>query len=95
MISMPGAGQLSVAPANWRTPRASAPRQSEADRATRKPRFPIDESGEFDHILLDSPPTIQVADSLILAPLADATILVVRAGMTSRESLAEGVARLR
>ena len=36
-----------------------------------------------------------MADSLILATRADATILVIRAGVTSRESLGEGVARLR
>lgn len=52
-------------------------------------------SREYDHLILDSPPMLQVTDSLILATRADATILVVRAGMTSRESLSQGVARLR
>ena len=52
-------------------------------------------SRQFDHVILDSPPTLQVADSLILATRADVTILVVRAGMTSRDSLADSVARLR
>ena len=51
--------------------------------------------GGFDHIILDSPPALQVTDSVILAARADATILVVRAGRTARESLAQGVARLR
>jgi len=52
-------------------------------------------SQEFDHVILDSPPLLQVTDSLILATRADVTVLVVRAGVTSRESLSESVARLR
>jgi len=51
--------------------------------------------GEWDHVILDSPPAVQVADSLILGARADATILVVRAAKTARESLVAGVARLR
>jgi len=52
-------------------------------------------SGEFDHVIFDSPPSVQVADSLILAARADATIVVVRSGKTARDSLVAGVARLR
>ncbi len=51
--------------------------------------------GEFDHVLFDSPPAVQVADSLILAACADATLVVVRSGKTARDSLVAGVARLR
>ena len=49
----------------------------------------------FDHVILDSPPTLQIADSVILAPRADATIVVVRAGHTVKESLERAVVRLR
>jgi capsular exopolysaccharide synthesis family protein len=49
----------------------------------------------YDHVILDCPPSLQVADSVILASRADATIVVVRPGKTSRESLAHGVVRLR
>lgn len=42
---------------------------------------------EFDHIVLDSPPVLAVADSQILATYADATIIVTRAGRTAREIL--------
>jgi capsular exopolysaccharide synthesis family protein len=49
----------------------------------------------FDHVIFDSPPTVQVADSVILAAKTDATIVVARAGKTARESLGQGIARLR
>jgi capsular exopolysaccharide synthesis family protein len=40
---------------------------------------------EFDRIVLDSPPTMAVADSTILSNLADQLMLVVSSGRTSRE----------
>jgi capsular exopolysaccharide synthesis family protein len=39
-----------------------------------------------DVVVLDSPPVLAVADSLVLAALADATLLVVRSGHTRRAS---------
>jgi capsular exopolysaccharide synthesis family protein len=42
---------------------------------------------QFDFIVLDSPPTITVADSMILAAHADGVVLVVHGGVTTRESL--------
>jgi Mrp family chromosome partitioning ATPase len=53
------------------------------------------EEGRFDHVILDSPPAIQVADSVILSSRMEATIIVVRAGKTSRASVAQAAARLR
>jgi succinoglycan biosynthesis transport protein ExoP len=41
--------------------------------------------GEFDTILIDTPPLLDISDARILGRLADAGILVVRAGETSRE----------
>lgn len=52
-------------------------------------------SYRFDHVIIDSPPLIQLADGLILATRAEATIVVVRAGATTRDSLAAGLERLR
>ena len=49
----------------------------------------------FDHIIVDAPHTIQVADSIILAPRMEATLLVVRAHTTTRDSLTGAVTRLR
>lgn len=49
----------------------------------------------FDHIVIDSPPTVQVADSVLLATKADATILVTRSGATPRDSLTKAASRMR
>ena len=53
------------------------------------------ESKEYEHVILDSPPIVQVPDSVILATRTDAAIVVVRAGKTSRESLSAGAGRLK
>jgi polysaccharide biosynthesis transport protein len=42
----------------------------------------------YDFIVLDSPPILLVTDPVVLANLADATLLVARYGMTNRLSLA-------
>jgi capsular exopolysaccharide synthesis family protein len=42
----------------------------------------------YDFIVVDSPPVLLVTDAVILANLADATLLVARYGMTNRLSLA-------
>ena len=40
---------------------------------------------EFDTILIDTPPVLSVADARVLAKHSDGAILVVRAGMTTRD----------
>jgi succinoglycan biosynthesis transport protein ExoP len=42
-------------------------------------------SGEFDVILVDTPPMLHIADARILARQADGAILVLRCGTTTRE----------
>lgn len=42
---------------------------------------------EYDYILLDCPPVEIVADTSIITPLADATIFVLRAGLTDKQLL--------
>ncbi len=42
---------------------------------------------KFDHIILDSPPVLGFADSLILSSIVDGVILVVLGGKTPRETL--------
>ena len=54
----------------------------------------LEQRGRYDHIIVDSPPALLVADGIILSTKVDATILVVRAGATRRESCVQGVARL-
>lgn len=48
----------------------------------------------FDVIVLDSPPVLPVADSSILASLADGVLLVVRAGQTNRRAAQLAVQQL-
>lgn len=47
----------------------------------------IDLREQYDHIILDSPPTNLVSDSQVLSIKADGTLLVVRAEKTKRESI--------
>jgi Mrp family chromosome partitioning ATPase len=42
---------------------------------------------EFDYIIIDTPPVLSVTDAALLSALADSTLLVIRAGMTSRVAL--------
>jgi polysaccharide biosynthesis transport protein len=42
---------------------------------------------EFDYIVIDTPPVLSVTDAALLSALADSTLLVIRAGMTSRLAL--------
>jgi len=50
---------------------------------------------QFDFVLLDSPPVLQVTDSLMLGQLVEGTIVVVRAGKTTYEMLSSGVKKLK
>ena len=45
----------------------------------------------YTHIMIDSPPATAVTDAVILAKLADAILLVVRAGDTPREIVKNGL----
>jgi len=40
----------------------------------------------YDHVVIDSPPVIPVADARILAAMCDVTILVLRAGQSTRKA---------
>ena len=42
---------------------------------------------QFDHIVIDTPPTLSVTDAVVLSPRADATILVIRSGHTTKQAL--------
>jgi capsular exopolysaccharide synthesis family protein len=49
---------------------------------------------EFDTVLIDTPPMMQIPDARILGRLADAVILVLRAGRTTRDAAQAARARL-
>ena len=44
-------------------------------------------AGEYDRIILDTPPILSVADALALANLADAVVLVIRSGVARRKAV--------
>jgi capsular exopolysaccharide synthesis family protein len=48
-----------------------------------------------DHVIFDSPPVLSLADPIILSAALEATIVIVRAGKTSRESLRQATGQLR
>jgi Mrp family chromosome partitioning ATPase len=48
---------------------------------------------EFDLVLIDSPPAIQISDSRVLARSSDGVVLVLRAGATTFSAAAEAAAR--
>jgi polysaccharide biosynthesis transport protein len=42
---------------------------------------------QYDHIVLDTPPTLSVTDAVVLSPRADAIVLVIRSGQTTKHAL--------
>lgn len=42
---------------------------------------------QYDHIVIDTPPTLPVTDAVVMAARADAVILVIRAGGTTKHAL--------
>jgi capsular exopolysaccharide synthesis family protein len=48
----------------------------------------------YEHIVFDSPPILAVADPAIMAARMEAVIMVVQAGVTSRDALGHAVRRL-
>ncbi|MBV9574379.1 MAG: polysaccharide biosynthesis tyrosine autokinase, partial [Acidobacteriales bacterium] len=44
-------------------------------------------SEQYDHIVLDTPPTLSVTDAVVMSPRADAVVLVIRSGQTTKQAL--------
>jgi len=44
-------------------------------------------SEQYDHIVVDTPPSLSVTDAVVLSPRADAVVLVIRSGQTTKQSL--------
>jgi succinoglycan biosynthesis transport protein ExoP len=43
--------------------------------------------GQYDHIVVDTPPALSVTDAVVLSPRADAIVLVIRSGHTTKQAL--------
>jgi len=44
-------------------------------------------SSQYDHIVIDTPPTLSVTDAVVLSTRADAVVLVIRSGRTTKQAL--------
>jgi polysaccharide biosynthesis transport protein len=42
---------------------------------------------EYDHIVIDTPPTLSVTDAVVISTSADRVVLVIRAGQTTKQAL--------
>ncbi len=42
---------------------------------------------QYDHIIIDTPPTLSVTDAVVMSPGADAVVLVIRSGQTTKQAL--------
>jgi succinoglycan biosynthesis transport protein ExoP len=42
---------------------------------------------QYDHIVIDTPPTLSVTDAVILSTCADSVVLVIRSGQTAKHAL--------
>jgi polysaccharide biosynthesis transport protein len=51
-------------------------------------------ANDYDQIILDGPPVIGIADSLVISSIVDGTVVVTRAGKTPRSALAVAVEKL-
>ncbi len=75
---------------------AGAPREEAGQLIGSRPmRLFLEKAREhFDEIYLDAPPVLAVADGALLAGLSDTSILVVRAGATSRALVEQAIETL-
>jgi capsular exopolysaccharide synthesis family protein len=81
---------LSVLPAGYPPPNPSELLSGERARRL------IDVLGQtYDVVIIDCPPVLPVTDSMVLARMADTTLLVTSANKTSKRSLARAVELLR
>jgi len=48
----------------------------------------------FDHVIVDSPPILGLADSILLASMVDGVVMVVAAGQTTKDSIKNCIRRL-
>jgi capsular exopolysaccharide synthesis family protein len=42
---------------------------------------------DYDHIVIDTPPTLSVTDAVVLSTRSDAVVLVIRSGKTTKQAL--------
>jgi capsular exopolysaccharide synthesis family protein len=70
------------------------PNPAELLNSARMQQLMDDMLDSYDFVLLDSPPIQSVTDSLALSRLVDGTVLVVRAGKTTYDTLDNGIKKM-
>jgi capsular exopolysaccharide synthesis family protein len=73
----------------------SFPRAGESLGGPEMTRLLAELSGEYDMVILDTSPLLVSTDAIVLGPLADAVLLVVRGTRTDRRTMVDVVRRLR
>jgi capsular exopolysaccharide synthesis family protein len=88
--TVPSVPNLSVLPAGYPPPNPSELLSGERARRL------IDVLGQtYDVVVIDCPPVLPVTDAMVIARMADTTLLVTSANKTSKRSLARAVELLR
>jgi len=49
---------------------------------------------EYNHVIIDTPPITAVTDSVVLGPMVDGVLMVIRAGATPKQVVQNGLAQL-
>jgi capsular exopolysaccharide synthesis family protein len=79
---IPGVDKLMLLPAG---PAPIYPSELLGSSAMKEMLFDLRQ--DFDHIVIDTPPVLSVTDPVLLSAMADVTLLVTRAGTTSKVNL--------
>jgi polysaccharide biosynthesis transport protein len=82
IVRVGGAPNLDVLPAGHRPPNPSELLDSDSMRS-----LLAKWSGQYDHIIIDTPPVLGFADAIAPASMVDAVLIVARAHQTTRQSL--------
>ena len=86
----PAIGNLYVIPSG-----TTVPNPAELLRYARLKKIITDLKQEFDYIIFDTPPTLNVTDSSVIGSMCDAVILVVKAEMTQKSMIEEAFSILK
>jgi polysaccharide biosynthesis transport protein len=77
-----------ILPNLWILPAGTPPPNPAELLASSNMRDVLEElRGQYDHIVVDTPPTLSVTDAVVLSPRADAIVLVIRSGQTTKQAL--------